>query len=150
MIHDPFLITERARRPSPELDAKLLAAYTDWCGEKNISEPRARSIVSDLREMAEQGTIDGIVQGLIQGDWTESQHDAASFARMILNTIVLGCVGETAVNCTEIPAESAELIVVKCDQCSFDLGLDASYLANHTITMPCPACQHPLTIEEIE
>lgn len=56
----------------------------------------------------------------------------------------------TCINCTEIDPAMAELIIVECGDCGFYLGLDATYLRNHGVVMPCPHCKSILTIKEIE
>lgn len=54
------------------------------------------------------------------------------------------------INCTEIDPSQAELILVDCNYCGFNLGIDATYLRNHGVVMPCPNCKSILTIKEIE
>lgn len=55
----------------------------------------------------------------------------------------------TDIGCVAIES-GFELYVVKCLTCGFDLGLDATYLANHSIDTKCPNCQNPIHVEEIE
>jgi DNA-directed RNA polymerase subunit RPC12/RpoP len=56
----------------------------------------------------------------------------------------------TCINCTEITPDNVELILVECNDCGFHLGIDAEYLRNHNVVLPCPNCRSVLTIKEIE
>jgi hypothetical protein len=53
-------------------------------------------------------------------------------------------------NCHEVGDEPCTLVTVECDRCGFWLGIDASFLHNHSVKTLCLSCGLEIEIEEIE